>query len=186
MPSVFSHIAVPLAIGLGLGKKRVSRPLLVAGLFASVFPDLDVLGAQFGIAFASEWGHRGFSHSIVFAILCGLLALLFSRQLQAGKLSAFLFISICTLSHPLLDALSNGGLGVALYWPFDNTRHFFQWRPIEVAHIGLRFFLEDTYSVLKTEIIWVWCPAIFIGIILQLFNRNRKNLHDVDSSSKPE
>ena len=43
-------------------------------------------------------------------------------------------------SHPLLDTLTNGGLGCALFWPFDRTRYFAPWHPIPVAPIGLAFF----------------------------------------------
>ncbi|MEO6171548.1 MAG: metal-dependent hydrolase, partial [Arenimonas sp.] len=140
MPSVFTHIAVPLAIGLGLGKKSIPIPLLAAGLLGSVIPDLDVIGLQHGIAYADQFGHRGFTHSIAFAISLGVLAFIFSKVLRTNRLLAFLFVCACTLSHPLLDAMSNGGHGVALFWPIDNARYFFSWRPIEVAHIGLRFF----------------------------------------------
>jgi len=43
-------------------------------------------------------------------------------------------------SHPLLDALTDGGLGVALLWPFSAERFFFPWRPIPVSPIGVGFF----------------------------------------------
>ena len=34
----------------------------------------------------------------------------------------------------------DGGLGCALFWPFDLTRYFAPWRPIPVAPIGMDFF----------------------------------------------
>jgi hypothetical protein len=43
-------------------------------------------------------------------------------------------------SHPLLDTLTDGGLGCALFWPFDLTRYFAPSTPIPIAPIGLRFF----------------------------------------------
>lgn len=177
MPSIFTHIAVPLAVGLGLGKKNISPRLLIAGMLACVLPDLDVIGFKFGIAYAHELGHRGFSHSIVFALACGLLAMLLAKTLKTTRLKAFLFIAMSAVSHPLLDAMSNGGLGVALFWPFDDTRHFFTYRPIEVAHIGLRFFKEDAFKTLKSELIYVWCPAILLYGVLFVFNRNRKTAY---------
>jgi len=36
MPTVFTHPAVPLAIGLGLGKDVISTPLLIAGVAVSM------------------------------------------------------------------------------------------------------------------------------------------------------
>ena len=47
MPTVLTHPAVPLAIGLGLGKDVVSAPLLIAGVAVSVMPDLDVLAFRY-------------------------------------------------------------------------------------------------------------------------------------------
>jgi len=41
MPTILTHTAVPLAIGLALGPRVVSRSLLVAGVLASMLPDLE-------------------------------------------------------------------------------------------------------------------------------------------------
>ena len=49
MPTIISHIAVPLAIGFGLGRKKISEHLLCAGVVASIIPDADVIGFKFGI-----------------------------------------------------------------------------------------------------------------------------------------
>jgi membrane-bound metal-dependent hydrolase YbcI (DUF457 family) len=43
MPTIISHTAIPLAIGLGLGRKAISSRLLLAGMAASILPDLDML-----------------------------------------------------------------------------------------------------------------------------------------------
>jgi inner membrane protein len=43
-------------------------------------------------------------------------------------------------SHGILDAMTDGGLGVAFFSPFDDTRCFFPFRPIKVSPIGLSFF----------------------------------------------
>jgi len=39
-------------------------------------------------------------------------------------------------SHGVLDAMTTGGLGAALLWPFTDARYFAPWRPIPVAPIG--------------------------------------------------
>jgi inner membrane protein len=46
-------------------------------------------------------------------------------------------------SHGILDAMTNGGLGVALLSPLDTTRYFRPWRPIQVSPISLRRFFSD-------------------------------------------
>src|SRR5215468_1372822 len=68
MPTIFSHPAVPLALGLGLGKKFIPTRLLLAGVVGSILPDFDVIAFRFGIPYEDQFGHRGFSHSFFFAI----------------------------------------------------------------------------------------------------------------------
>jgi inner membrane protein len=71
-----------------------------------------------------------------------------------------------TASHGLLDAVTNGGLGIAFFAPFDGTRYFLPWRPVEVSPIGLAaFFTARGLEVLKSEFVWIWIPAsvIFLG-----------------------
>lgn len=174
MPTIISHIAVPLAIGFGLGKRKVSEHLLCAGVVASVMPDADVIGFKFGIEYASQFGHRGFTHSICFALILGLIASLAYRKLDCSRIAAFVFVGICAASHGLLDMLTDGGMGVALFWPFDTTRYFFPWTGIEVSAIGRGFFSMRSLSVLLSEFIWIWCPAIVLCSILHVFNRQRK------------
>ncbi len=172
MPTIISHIAVPLAIGLGLGKRKISEHLLCAGVVASVIPDADVIGFKFGIEYASQFGHRGFTHSIFFALVLGLVALIAHKKLDCSPIAAFLFVSISAVSHPLLDALTDGGLGVALFWPYETTRLFFPWAGIEVSAIGRGFFSMRSLSVLASEFRWIWCPAIALGGVLYFFCRN--------------
>ena len=67
MPTVITHAAVPLCIGLGLGSKVIPPRLLFAGIILAMLPDADVLSFKFGIAYGNVFGHRGFTHSRVFA-----------------------------------------------------------------------------------------------------------------------
>lgn len=174
MPTIISHVAIPLALGFGLGKRRISEHLLCAGVLASVIPDLDVIAFKFGIEYASQFGHRGFTHSLFFSLVLGLLAVMAHRKLECTRMAAFLFVSVCSASHGLLDMLTDGGLGVALFWPYDNTRYFFPWTGIEVSAIGRGFFSMRSFSVLASEFVWIWCPSILLCSILLVFNRQRK------------
>jgi inner membrane protein len=70
--------------------------------------------------------------------------------------------SLATFSHPLLDMLTDGGLGVALFAPLTNERYFFPWRPVEVSPIGVGFFSRRGLDVIFSEIIWIWIPALMI------------------------
>jgi inner membrane protein len=125
--------------------------------------DLDVIGFRLGVPYAAPFGHRGATHSIVAAAVLALLVGLVARWARVG-LVAF----AVALSHPLLDALTDGGLGVALLWPFSNARFFAPWRPIPVAPIGARLISWRGLHVMLVEL------AIFSPLLLwSLWSRPR-------------
>ena len=161
MPTVFSHAAIPLALGLELGKNRISRRLLVAGIVASILPDVDGISFWTGTPYVSVFGHRGLTHSLLFALLCSLFGAAFHRFLKTKALIAFFFTGTAVLSHILLDSLTNGGLGVALWWPFSTERFFFGKRPVEVSPISLQRLLSPRgVRVFLSELKWVWLPSL--------------------------
>ncbi|TGC03288.1 hypothetical protein CRG92_01515, partial [Escherichia sp. E2586] len=53
MPTVITHAAVPLCIGLGLGSKVIPPRLLFAGIVLAMLPDADVLSFKFGVAYGN-------------------------------------------------------------------------------------------------------------------------------------
>ena len=164
MCSVLTHPAVPLALSAFLPRGAASPALLLAGAACSVVPDLDVIGFGFGVRYGDILGHRGLTHSVLFAAAAGaLLGLTLFREAAAGGRLVFLFLFLSTLSHPLLDMLTNGGLGVALSAPFSGERYFFPWRPIEVSPIGVSSFLSDRgVRVILSEARWVWLPSALV------------------------
>ncbi len=173
MCSVITHPVVPLSLSVLLPEGTASSTLLITGAACSVIPDLDVIGFSFGISYGDMLGHRGITHSIPFAlVLAALLTLTLFRGAQGTPLIIFLFLFLSTLSHPLLDALTNGGLGVALLAPFSNTRYFFPWRPIEVSPIGVESFLSARgLQVLWSEFKWVWLPSSVVFALGQIIRR---------------
>jgi len=163
MPTVFTHAIVPIAAGIALGTKRVPPRLIVAGAIAAMLPDADVVAFKLGIAYADDFGHRGASHSLFFAALTGAIGALLHCPLRTSAPVAALWLFGCVASHPLLDALTNGGLGVALWWPFSDARVFWPWRPIAVSPIGSGFFSMRGVKVLMSEFAWVWLPSALIA-----------------------
>jgi inner membrane protein len=68
--------------------------------------------------------------------------------------------------------MTNGGLGVAFFSPFDNTRYFFPWRPILVSPISLaRFFGGRGVAVIQSELIWIWIPTGLLAVLILVFRR---------------
>ncbi|HEV8117989.1 MAG TPA: metal-dependent hydrolase [Thermoanaerobaculia bacterium] len=160
MASVLSHPAVPLSLSLALGSARVPPALAAAACAASVLPDIDSLGFAAGIPYGHPLGHRGFTHSISFALLAALAAAAFARRLGSTAAMAFALVFVSAASHGLLDALTTGGLGVAFFSPFSNRRYFFPWRPILVSPIGIVSFVSERgLRVLSSELAWIWLPA---------------------------
>ena len=164
MTTLVSHPLPLLALGIALGPRLVPPRLLLAGLLFTLLPDADVLAFKFGIAYADAFGHRGFSHSLLFAGLCGTLAALGCRLLDCGPVRAFVWVSLATASHSLLDAATDGGLGVAWLWPWSEQRVFLPWRPIEVSPFVNGFFSQRGLDVLASEARWVWLPCLSLAL----------------------
>jgi inner membrane protein len=62
--------------------------------------------------------------------------------------------------------MTTGGLGVAFWSPFSNTRYFFPWRVILVSPIGVEAFLSAWgWRVLKSELAWIWLPAAALATL---------------------
>ena len=172
MPTIFSHPAVPLALGFALGREVVSRRLLIAGVAASILPDLDVVAFSFGIPYEHEFGHRGFSHSFFFAATVALLGACAHRLLDSSLGIAFGFLFLATASHGVLDAFTNGGLGIAFFWPWSDERYFARFQWIEVAPISVSHFLSSWGArVLLSELRWVWLPCALLGLGLAVVFR---------------
>lgn len=53
MPTVITHAAVPLCLGLGLGTNVIPPRLLFAGIVLAMLPDADVLAFKFGVAYGN-------------------------------------------------------------------------------------------------------------------------------------
>lgn len=70
------------------------------------------------------------------------------------------------MSHGLLDAMTDGGRGIAFFSPFSNHRYFLPWRPIRVSPIG-----GIDFGVLWSEVRWVWLPAMAVAAIAAIRRR---------------
>jgi len=148
------HVAVGMAAARLFGGGRRPPPLAMAAWSAlSLLPDADVVGFSLGVRYADPFGHRGATHSFAFAAVGTLVGLAVARRFKTPIARTVLFASIVLATHPLLDTLTDGGLGCALFWPFDLTRYFAPWRPIQVAPIGLAFLSPYGLMVALSELI---------------------------------
>jgi inner membrane protein len=168
-----THPVVPIALSVFLPQDVASPSLLTAAAVCSVIPDLDVISFEFGIEYDHMLGHRGFTHSIFFAVaLAAVVTVLFFRAHPGNYLVIFFFLFLSTLSHPILDAFTNGGFGVGFLAPFKTNRYFFPYRPIEVAPIDVgAFFSHRGFKVMISELKWVWLPSGLVFLVGQFFKR---------------
>lgn len=180
MASAFAHVAVVYAFGKTFSLSIPAWRLWSLTVLCCLLPDVDVLGLFWGIPYEHPLGHRGFTHSIAFAILVGLVV----PRLASSTISYWtrpylvsaLYFSLVTMSHGILDAFTNGGLGIAFFAPFDSTRYFFPWRPIAVSPIGIsQFFSEYGMGVILSELLWVGIPVGLWLILLKLTGRTTTN-----------
>ncbi len=186
MASAFAHALVAYTGNKLYPTTHYPWRILFFAIIWSIAPDIDSIGFFLGIPYGDLYGHRGLSHSLLFAFISSLLLvkLLFpstSPWESRFKVNLYLILFFTTImaSHGLLDAMTTGGLGVAFFAPFDNTRYFLPWRPIIVSPIGIKSFFSDWgLRVITSEAIWVAIPCSVVVVskytISLLYNTLRK------------
>jgi inner membrane protein len=159
MPTAVTHAAAGLAVGYVLAPGPMPWPYHAAALALGLLPDLDVIAFRLGIPYGSRYGHRGVSHSLFLAVVVGLaVAVPLAAVVAAPWWRLSLVFAVALASHAVLDALTDGGLGVAFFSPWTDRRYFFPWRPIRVSPIGWGAFSRWGLEALLSEIVWVWVP----------------------------
>ncbi|NLX13538.1 MAG: metal-dependent hydrolase [Phycisphaerales bacterium] len=172
MASTVTHVLVGVVSGRELFRKKMPVRFWVLCAISPILVDADTIGLRLGVPYEHFFGHRGFSHSLIFAVFLSLaIVLIFFRDHKVCTRSwwgLFGFFTLLTASHGLLDALTSGGLGVALFSPFDSNRYFAPWTPIIVAPIGFaNFFSEWGLAVLLSEARWVWLPMSLFFLLMR-------------------
>ncbi|MBV7269480.1 metal-dependent hydrolase [Winogradskyella luteola] len=169
MASIFGHGLVAFTTSKIIDYKS-SKLLLFLAIGSAILPDIDVLAFKFGIPYAHPLGHRGFTHSILFALIwCILLSLLFGKT-RKWVFAIVMFLSI--LSHGILDAMTSGGKGVGFFIPFENSRYFFPFRAIRVSPIGFeQFFSEWGIRVIVSELKYIGLPCFIVLIMVFIIKK---------------
>lgn len=85
-----------------------------------------------------------------------------------------MYFALITASHGVFDAMTDGGLGIAFFSPFDTTRYFFPWRPLRVSPIGPGFFSGRALVVLTSELRWIWLPSAVLALAAWAWRRRTK------------
>ncbi|WP_299106729.1 metal-dependent hydrolase [uncultured Winogradskyella sp.] len=169
MASIFGHGFVAYTVAKVIDSKS-NKLLLFLAIGSAMLPDLDVLAFKLGITYEHPFGHRGFTHSIIFAILWSLLlAFAFGKS---RKLIFTIVLFLATISHGLLDAMTTGGKGVGFFIPIDNSRYFFPFRPVKVSPIGIKeFFSEWGINVILSELQYIGIPCLIVLVVLSVWKK---------------
>ncbi len=186
MPSALGHAAAALALGTALRPAEAPARLWVLGAACAMVPDLDVIALRVGVPYGHVLGHRGLSHGLIFAAVLGAaVTWIFFRESRWQRLRwrLWTYFFLATASHGVLDAMTNGGLGIAFFAPFETSRYFVPWRPIEVSPISIRRFLDGRgVAVLASEVRWVMLPAGLFVLGVMGWRRTRQRT----SSGRPD
>jgi inner membrane protein len=167
MPTIFTHAVAATALGQPYPAHLRSPRFWFWTVTCSMLPDVDVIGFGFGIRYGDFLGHRGFTHSLLFAAIVGMLV-------GRGRGWLSMYFALITASHGVFDAMTDGGLGIAFFSPFDTTRYFFPWRPLRVSPIGPGFFSGRALVVLTSELRWIWLPSAVLALAAWAWRRRTK------------
>lgn len=164
MATIYTHAIVGLGLGKALTKGR--KPVLFWALaaFLPVLPDFDAFLPGY---YGSILGHRGFTHSLPFALWVGFLtASLTYRYFRMNIWGLTGLFTLMTASHGILDAFTHAGFGIPFFWPIAESRYG-PWGPIHVADIAFDLPNPWTSRALPDELLWVWLPtAVVVSLVM--------------------
>ncbi len=144
-----TQIVLGAAVGEAVLGKNVGNKAQLYGAIAGTIPDLDVVARYLTDTITATEIHRGFSHSVVFAILAspilGWMVNKIERRYDLGwrAWAGLFFWGIFT--HPLLDAFTTWG--TQIFWPLD----------YRVAFNSI-FVIDPLYTIpFLVCVIWAMC-----------------------------
>ncbi|MDC3134294.1 metal-dependent hydrolase [Bacteroidota bacterium] len=117
-----TQIVLGASVGeLVLGKK-IGNKAILWGAIAGTLPDLDVILRYFTDEISATQMHRGFSHSIVFAVLIAPILGWIAKKIHFNLIDVSFkdwtkLFFWTTVTHPLLDAHTTWG--TQFFWPFN-------------------------------------------------------------------
>lgn len=114
-----TQIVLGAAVGEAVAGRKMGAKAALWGAIGGTIPDLDVFFRSFYHPFDAALVHRGFSHSLLFALLAGpalgwLFNRIYKRKYEQKTWIWLWFLAIVT--HPLLDIFTN--YGTQFLWPF--------------------------------------------------------------------
>jgi inner membrane protein len=150
------HFAVGLLVGRVYETENWKKRAAVMGACGALalLPDADVAGVALGLGDGGICGHRGYSHSLLFAGAVTIVTWLLLRKRSQDALFAALLVFLAIASHGVLDAMTYTTRGIPFFWPLTDMRIAFPWRPIPPAPTGMDFLSLRGLEVAAIEVIY--------------------------------
>jgi inner membrane protein len=126
---------------------------MVAFTALALLPDADMILVGLGVADHGPVGHRGASHSLLLAVVAGIVCGLAARKLGWPALRTALVGTFAVASHALLDVLGEGGRGLPLLWPISHMRFHSPWRIFPDSPKGLQLLTRPGVIELAIELL---------------------------------
>lgn len=119
-----THIVVGACIGELIAGKKLGKKAMMLGALANSLPDIDVVASLWLSTTSDLLAHRGFTHSLLFALLVSPLLAFLCRSIfrkQNVALTTWVgFWGIQILCHLFIDSCNAYGTG--LFEPFSHYR----------------------------------------------------------------
>jgi membrane-bound metal-dependent hydrolase YbcI (DUF457 family) len=163
MPLPVAHGLLGASVAAALRQSSQSRQwrLLWMGAFLGVCPDFDYVLNWLRIS-GGGW-HHGFTHSILFALLLGLMV---ATVLGEKKVRSVILYSAATVSHTLLDFLMTESRGVALWWPLTDQRYKLRLaNPIDYTWSNVSLW-QPTLDILRISLteLMIFAPILLLVV----------------------
>lgn len=115
-----TQIVLGASVAEATGGKKLGNKAALWGAIAGTIPDLDVFIRAYNDPIHGALLHRGFSHSIIFALIAGpaLGYLIYRIYRRKHELKTWMWVAfIAILTHPILDIFTS--YGTQFFWPFE-------------------------------------------------------------------
>ena len=169
-----THIVLGACVGEALAGKKLGKHAMFWGALANTIPDVDVITSFWMSQADSLLAHRGFTHSILFALLFPfILAFILSRW-HKNKLMLFkdwwILIASGMFIHIFIDSLTSYGTG--WFEPFSHHRVTmnvlfvadpFYTLSLLISFVALLFIKGKKKSRKKWTNFGLWISTLYIG-----------------------
>ena len=169
-----THTVLGACVGEALAGKKLGKHAMFWGALANNIPDVDVITSFWMSQADSLLAHRGFTHSILFALLFPfILAFILSRW-HKNKLMLFkdwwILIASGMFIHIFIDSLTSYGTG--WFEPFSHHRVTmnvlfvadpFYTLSLLISFVALLFIKGKKKSRIKWTNFGLWISTLYIG-----------------------